>query len=310
MTERRDFADGAGFRDLEGIGAASEVRLHRAGVLTWGALAEIVDALRGERRGSGVRSEPGDRLGELAEQLTAHPGAQCSGAQHPVAGPGGQRQEAFVLRLTLTDTGRPTRGTLTHVRTGQELALVGWSGEAVSRFVEERAGVEPGRVPAAPSPAALPAASPVASPVALPVALPVASPPEAGGDFPPAGAWPAVPWEAPCRGELRQAVYDVGRVVGGAPQSIEVTLLAAGPGPDLGYCAELLGRRFGEPDTSWAPLAVVTGHGPAPAALRLRFPDVVVPSGLCAVRLRLTALDGPLPAYRAQDQRGPERIES
>ena len=43
----------ASFRDLKGVGPAIEARLHEAGVYSWQALAEVVDALGSIRRGSG-----------------------------------------------------------------------------------------------------------------------------------------------------------------------------------------------------------------------------------------------------------------
>lgn len=55
----------ASFRELKGIGPAIEAKLHEAGVHTWEALAEIVNAL------GNVRGSTGDTLRELSESIAA-----------------------------------------------------------------------------------------------------------------------------------------------------------------------------------------------------------------------------------------------
>ncbi|WP_035856617.1 hypothetical protein [Cryptosporangium arvum] len=256
---------GASFRDLEGIGAGAESRLHRAGVVTWAALTEIVGALRG------TRERTGDRLQELYEQLSDH-GAAGTGAalEH--------RHEAFVLRLSLTADGRPTHGTITHVRSGRELAVAGWGADAIARFVEAEAGVDP--TPARP---ALPASEP---------ATPGPSEPAAGGP------WPPPPSLAACRGSEPDggaATFDAGRLVGGR-RTVEQTLRPVGrsPAPVFRYHADLLDRPYGEPG-EWTVRASLSGAHEPPAPLILSFTDVVLPAGVRRARIRLVPVHGPLP---------------
>jgi hypothetical protein len=288
---------GASFRDLEGIGAGAESRLHRAGVVTWAALTEIVGALRG------TRERTGDRLQELYEQLSDH-GAAGTGAalEH--------RQEAFVLRLSLTADGRPTHGTITHVRSGRELAVAGWGADAIARFVEAEAGVDPtparpalpASEPAAPRPSepAAPRPSEPAAPRASEPAAPRASEPAAPRPSEPAagGPWPPPPPLAACRGSEPDggaATFDAGRLVGGR-RTVERTLRPVGrsPAPAFRYHADLLDRPYGEPG-EWTVRASLSGAHEPPAPLILSFTDVVLPAGVRRARIRLVPVHGPLP---------------
>jgi predicted RecB family nuclease len=53
----------ASFRELKGIGPATEAKLHEAGVYTWAALAEVETAL------GNVRGSNGDTLRDLSAQI-------------------------------------------------------------------------------------------------------------------------------------------------------------------------------------------------------------------------------------------------
>lgn len=121
----------AGFRELKGFGPATEARLHDAGVYTWEALHEVVDAL------AGVRGGTGEPLRMLADQLALR--AQEAG-RPPRAGDG-EQVEAFVVRIAMAADGTPARSVATHVRSQDEQAWPGWSPGEVNRFVEEHAGL-------------------------------------------------------------------------------------------------------------------------------------------------------------------------
>lgn len=279
---------GASFRDLEGIGAGAETRLHRVGVVTWSALDEIVGAL------GGGRQRTGDRLRELSDQLAERGAAAGDDAELE------QRQEAFLLRLSLTDTGRPTHGTITNVRSGRELTVSGWAADDVVRFVEVEAGMNVGPDPVYSAPA-LAARSETA---ALPAALPevVGAPTEASG------AWPAPPRTAACASREPRGgtvVLDAGTLFGGGGRTIERvvrTVSGNGTAVPFRYRADLLGRGYGEPDDEWVTLASLCGEHQPPAPLSVRFADVLVPPGVQRARLRLVATEGALPLCRLAEE--------
>jgi len=106
----------ARFRDLQGIGPATEARLHEAGIYTWEALDAAASAL------AAVRGN-GDTLREVAGLVAARR-SEAEG-QAALRLPGGERLEAFILRMTLAADGEPT-SVASHAGTGhpvRELAL-------------------------------------------------------------------------------------------------------------------------------------------------------------------------------------------
>lgn len=259
MTSRRDSPAETGttglasFRELKGVGPAKEAKLHRAGVYTWEALAEIVDAL------GGATGRSGDRLHELSDQLT---GWVTAAGSSPVAGrPGEERHEAFVLRLSLTVGGRPLHSTVTHVRSQLELPLVGWSAEQAGRFIEERAGVAEASLSSRPAQSTAARAVPE-----RPVPQPA----------------------APVRDHV--VVLEAGKAIGGARRTIEFTVGTADAvrAGEFEFRAELAGRPYGAAaDSAPTPLAQLAGEAQPPAPLALKFPAVDLPAGLHRLRLRL-----------------------
>jgi hypothetical protein len=131
----------ASFRELKGIGPATEAKLHEAGVYTWAALAEVVTAL------GNVRSSNGDTLRDLSAQIAERASAAGGATAPPL--PSGERSEAFIVRMSLDTDGLPTRSTVTHVRTQTEQPWAGWSPDEVIRFIEAQAtpAVTPPPVP-------------------------------------------------------------------------------------------------------------------------------------------------------------------
>lgn len=123
----------ANFRELEGIGPATEARLHVAGLYTWTALSEILTALLR------VRGVAGDKLRALSEQA-ADRASEADEASDP--GPRDTpRREAFILRIALDEGGRPTHSSATHVRTQIERPWAGWEPEQVLGFIDEQTGL-------------------------------------------------------------------------------------------------------------------------------------------------------------------------
>ncbi len=96
----------ARFRDLKGIGPATEARLHEAGIYSWEALATAASALAAVGGGSTAKEVAG---------LVAAQRAEAGSPQAPRA-PGAERLEAFVLRLAVTGDGDVLRSTVSHVR--------------------------------------------------------------------------------------------------------------------------------------------------------------------------------------------------
>ncbi len=130
----------ASFRELDGMSPATEARLHAAGVYTWEALAEVLDAL----------GDVKDR--ELFDQISAR--VSEAGGDCVPRPPNGQRSEAFIVRLTLADDGQPVHRTVTNVRT-QTVTNVrtptqrSWDGpspDGVIDFIEEQSTVPVGPV--------------------------------------------------------------------------------------------------------------------------------------------------------------------
>jgi hypothetical protein len=248
----------AHFRDLKGVGPATEAKLHEAGVYTWEALSEVVEAL------ASVRSGTGETLRDLSDQIEALASAAGAAAPHP---PNGERSEAFIIRMSLTNDGRPTRSTVTHVRTQTEKPLAGWSPDGVIRFIEGQSGVTTGPAPAAAEDTSRPA-----------------------------------PAQASVAMRDHVVVLDAGKAVGGAPRAIELVVSTdrvAGV-EEFEYRATLVGRGYGqtpEVGPSWTTLASHAGRGYPPSSLPLRFEGVELPGGVHRLRLEL-ALQ--LPASRQE----------
>jgi hypothetical protein len=252
----------ASFRDLKGIGPATEARLHEAGIYTWEALGAAASAL------AAVRGT-GDSLREVAGRVAEQQGG--AGGRAAPRLPGGERLEAFVLRMTVAADGEPRRCGVTHVRTMAEHAWAGWAPAELARFVEERAGVRTGPAPE-------------------PAPVPVPEPSRGGdtGPQPSRSRRPAATRRRPSRDHL--VLLDAGKAIGGASRDIDLVVTntrAAAAGFD--YRATLAARRLGAAGTGegWTILASRTGTGHPQHELALRFPAVEVPVGIHRLQLRL-----------------------
>ena len=240
----------ASFRELKGIGPATEARLHAAGVYTWEALSEVVETLG--RLGACTGDHFRELAGQIAERRSA---AGLSGPR-----PDGERSEAFVVRVALAGDGQPVRSTVTHVRTQTEQPLAGWSPAAVVRLIESQAGVA--RPP-------LPAPDPTPEPDPAPA---LAAP-------------PPVPTEHLVVLDAGKAIGGSRRTI-----ELVVETNRVGDPASFEYRATLAGRPYGEADdaaATWTVLASDGGRGRPPARLPVRFEAVELPPGLQRLRLEL-----------------------
>ena len=242
----------ASFRELKGIGPATEARLHAAGVTTWEALSEVVETLG--RLGACTGDHFRELAGQIAERRSA---AGLSGPR-----PDGERSEAFVVRIALAGDGQPVRTTVTHARTQTEQPLAGWSPAAVIRLIESQSGLA---LASRPEPAPEPA----------PESVPV----------------PAPPAPSPVPSE-HLVVLDAGKAIGGSRRTIELVVETnrVGDPASFEYRATLAGRPYGEADdaaATWTVLASDGGRGRPPARLPVRFEAVELPPGLQRLRLEL-----------------------
>jgi hypothetical protein len=254
----------ASFRDLKGIGPATEARLHEAGVYTWEALGAAASALA-------AVCASGDTLREVANLAAAQ--RTGAGGQPALRLPGGERLEAFVLRMTLAADGDPRRCIVTHVRTVAERAWAGWAPAELARFIEEHSGLRTG-----PALAEEPARD--GDRVSPPSAHPQA---------------PAAP-QPPSRDHL--VVLDAGKAIGGTSRDIDLVVTSArAAGADFGYQATLAARPLGTGGAGqgWATVASHAGTGHPARELALRFPAVQLPAGIHRLQLRLK-VDRPGPA--------------
>jgi len=250
----------ASFRDLKGIGPATEARLHEAGVYTWEALGVAASAL------AAVRGD-GDTLREVANLVVAQ-GTEVEG-QAALHLPGGERLEAFVLRMTLAADGEPRRCTVTHVRTVAEQAWAGWTPAELAHFIEEYSGLRIGP-------------SRAESPVGEPSRHADRVPPPSRHRRAPA------PPQRPSRDHL--VILDAGKAIGGASRDIALVVTNTGAtGAEFGYRATLAARPLGAVATSqdWTSLASHAGTGHPACELALQFPAVQLPTGIHRLQLLL-----------------------
>lgn len=252
----------ASFRDLKGIGPATEARLHEAGVYTWEALGAAASAL------AGIRGH-GDTLREVANLVAAQ--RTEAGGQAALRLPGGERLEAFVLRMTLAADGEPRRCSVTHVRTMAEQAWAGWTPAELARFIEEHSGLRTGAASAE-------------------------KPPSRGGDrvSPPSQRRRAsASAQRASRDHL--VVLDAGKAIGGTSRDIDLVVTnTRAAGADFNYRATLAARRLGAAGIGdgrlgegWSSLASHAGTGHPARELALRFPAVPLPTGVHRLQLRL-----------------------
>lgn len=246
----------ASFRDLKGVGPATEARLHEAGVYTWEALGAVASAL------AAVRGN-GDTLREVASLVAAR--RTEAGGQEAPRLPGGERLEAFVLRMTVAADGEPRRCTVTHVRAMAERAWSGWIPAEVARFMEEHAGLR-----------TWPASA--------------QEPSRCGGRGSPLPQRQRALASSQRPSRHRLVILDAGKAIGGASRDIDLVVTSPrAAGAEFGYRATLAVRRLGahEAGECWTSVASHSGTGQPGRELALRFPAVRLPAGIHRLQVRL-----------------------
>lgn len=254
----------ASFRDLKGIGPATEARLHETGVYTWEALAAAASAL------ASVRGN-GDTLREIAGAVAARRTEENGGGADTHTSGDGERLEAFVLRMSLSARGEPQRCEVTHVRTMAEKAWAGWRPTELAGFIQKHAKIRP-----EPAPRREPA------------------------DKEPAAQRRKDPLSEQASSADHVLVLDAGKAIGGRSRDIDLVVTnTRSAGGSFGYRATLAGRGLGagQNGDGWINLATRTGTGSAGADLALGFQGVQLPFGIHRLQLRLE-VSLPAPASR------------
>jgi hypothetical protein len=247
----------ARFRDLKGIGPATEARLHEAGIYTWETLAVAATAL------AAVRGE-GDTLRDVANAVAARraeAGEEGSSVHQPG---GGERLESFLLRVALAADGAPQRSEVIHVRTMAEHAWSGFSPGELGTFIEEHSGVRRG---------AASAEEPTHDDQPLPRSR--------------RGRGTARRTQ-PSPEHL--VLLDAGKAIGGASRDIYLVLSKTGAANgDFDYRATLAARALGNGRNGegWTTVGNRTGTGSASGDVVLDFPSVPLPPGIHRLQLRM-----------------------
>ncbi|MGH8835060.1 MAG: hypothetical protein ACRDWG_08725 [Actinomycetes bacterium] len=247
----------ASFRDLKGIGPATEARLHETGIYTWEALAVAATAL------AAVRGE-GETLRDVANAVAARRAdAEGRGAElHPPGG--GERLESFLLRIALTADGAPQRCEVTHVRTMAGHAWAGWSPGELAHFIQEHSGFrlgaalheEPKKRDRQASPRARRRPDPAPRPLS----------PD------------------------HLVVLDAGKAIGGASRDLNFVITSThAVNGDFSYRATLAARALGTGSNGegWSTVAGLAGTGSPARGLALEFPAVQLPPGIHRLQLRM-----------------------
>nr|WP_238151590.1 hypothetical protein [Kribbella sindirgiensis] len=287
----------ASFRDLKGIGPATEARLHETGVYTWEALAAAAAALASVR-------DSGDTLREIAGAVAARRTEENGGEADAHAPGGGERLEAFVLRMSLSACGEPRRCEVTHVRSMAEKTWVGWRPNELTGFVQKHAKIRPEPAPHKESADKEPADKEPADKEPAdkePADKEPADKEPADkepADTEPADTEPVVqssrqrkdaPSEQPSSAD-HLVVLDAGKAIGGTSRDIDLVVTnTRSAGGAFGYRATLAARGLGagQNGDGWINLATRTGTGSAGTDLALGFQGVQVPSGIQRLQLRL-----------------------
>jgi hypothetical protein len=249
----------AKFRELQGIGPATEARLHQAGIYSWEALATAAAAL------ASVRGN-GDSMRDVANAVAARRAEAGEGRTGPRPPDGAERLEAFVLRMSLMADGEPQRSEVTHVRTRAERAWAGWRPAELADFVQEHA-----RLRMEPAPPEVSVGKEAASDDATARRRPdsTAAPPSSADHV---------------------VVLDAGKAIGGASRDIDfVVTNTRSAGGDFDYRATLSARQLGHAENGeeWTTVASQIGTCAPDDELALGFAKVPLPPGVQRLQVRL-----------------------
>ena len=246
----------ARFRDLKGIGPATEARLHETGIYTWEALAVAATAL------AAVRGE-GDTRRDVANAVAAR-GAEAEERGAAVGLPdGNERLESFLVRVAINVNGAPQRSEVTHVRTMAEQAWSGWSPGELATFIQEHSGVR----------GAASDDEPTRDDQAAPRSR---------------RRRETAPRTPPSSDHL--VVLDAGKAIGGSSRDVNLVISKArAANGDFDYRATLAVRALGNGRNGegWTTVGNRTGTGSAADDVVLEFPAVHLPPGIHRLQLRM-----------------------
>lgn len=249
----------APFRELKGIGPATEGKLHASGIRTWAALAETLDAIA---QVTGVDAKRLRSLRDESRQKHDDSSVMTVGD--------GERTSRFVLSIVTHADGQVARSSVVDVRSELTKSFPGVSGADIVAFIEERIGepVVPAAVEARPASSA-------------PLGFAEAT-----------GFDPAEPIRfraSSAQNDL--VVIDAGKAIGGAGNDVllrwDTSEIDTGDSAGFRYRASLAWRAYGGSGGSgWRPLGVTAGSAQPGEIVELAFEATGLAPGIN--RLELT----------------------
>lgn len=255
----------APFRELKGIGPATEGKLHASGIRTWAALAETLDAI------ARVTDVDAKRLRGLRDESRQNEDRSPAAIDSD-----GERTSRFVLSVVVRADGQVARSSISDVRSESTRSFAGLSSAGIAEFVEERI-------------------SELVSGVAAEAVLASLGPPELVvlTEFDP---------DEPIHFNANSAhndlvVIEAGKAIGGAGGDISLRWDTTDiDTDDLGgfrYRASLACRSYGGSEVSgWSPLGVTAGSAHPGEVVELAFEAAGLARGIN--RLELTVEVQPL----------------
>lgn len=256
----------APFRELKGIGPSTEAKLHEAGIRTWAALAETLDAL------ARVRDVDAKRLRVLRDEARDKVDEPL-----PAAGDGEQTSR-FIVVVTAQADGQIARTNVTDIRSELAKSFTGLSGTDIVGFIEQRIGARASTPEERDEVASLPS-----------------SLMDTATEFD-----PSTPIRFQASSDARDiVVVDVGMTIGARERDIELRWDTAdihtGDADKFRYHALLAGRPYGRGDVaSWRSLGSLTGIARPGEMVDLGFETTELAPGIN--RLELTIEVQPTPS--------------
>lgn len=259
----------ARFRQLKGIGEAREAQLHEAGLRTWAALAQTLDAL------AQVRNVDSDLLRSLRDQARAKADEndQASGAV-------GERAARFVVSVATQPDGRVARTSVTDVRDELTKTFAGLEGGEVAAFIKQRLHQETQR------PHQETQRPHREAPASETAAMPTRSPSTDRTEFD-----PGVPLHfAASAVDNEMVIIDAGKTLGGTMSQLglrwDTSDIETGEMQRFRYRASLSGCPYGGGLVHWQTLSRLVGNAHPGEIVELPFDVTGLPHGIH--RLELT----------------------
>ena len=271
----------ASFNELKGIGPATEAKLHAAGLRTWAALAETLDAIAGVRnidaaRLRGLRDEAKKKVDERQPALVSD----------------GEQISRFILVVTARSDGQIARTNITDVRSELAQSFNGLPGADIVEFIEQ--GIDEG------ASGAEALGEPADEPAGPPLEKPIESI-ESDVSEPIRFAASSIDNDV--------VTIDAGKAIGGGKRHIkrrwDTSNVEAGTAGRFRYRASLAGRPYGVGVTRWRSLGILIGTARPGESVELAFETVGLSTGIN--RLELTIEVKPL--GQTESSNGRRRVE-